>query len=175
MIKFLHLCLIFLVIADSSDSGSEIWHLEEDDLHSSFDSTSPPDIKITKTDPKSVALSEWIIYFLMLMRMKFKLSDAALSFFLKFLAILFSILGSCSNLCSSIAKSLPSSLHRIRSFFNFVTFTRFAVCKKCHSLYHINECQRSSVSKRCAYVYSFSQPFPASYASAMWNCTTKNS
>ena len=86
------------------------------------------------------------------MRTKFKLSDAALSFFLKFFAILFSILGSCSNICSGIAKSLPSSLYKIRSLFTFVTFTRFVVCKKCHTLYNINDCQQGTLSKRCVHV-----------------------
>ena len=86
------------------------------------------------------------------MRTKFKLSDAALSFFLKFFAILFSILGSCSNICSGIAKSLPSSLYKIRSLCTFVTFTRFVVCKKCHTLYNINDCQQGTLSKRCVHV-----------------------
>ena len=150
------LCCHILYIAHSTESepDHETWQLEEED-QSLFDSSGDPpelEIKIDGSDPKSTALSRWIVYFIMIMRSKFKLSDAALSFFLKFFTVFFSILGSYSNICYRIQKDIPSSLYQIHSMYNFIKFTRFVVCKRCHSLYHIKECQHGIQSKQCAFV-----------------------
>ena len=68
----------------------------------------PPNIgDFTARENSTGVLVKWIIAFISYMRGVFNLSDAAASFMLKFLSILFGILGRISAPCSSIAKGLP--------------------------------------------------------------------
>lgn len=147
------------IASDLSDGEPEVWELEGEEM-GDFIADAPSDIEVNSTATseynRSLALSKWIVYFLMLMYTKFKLSDKVFSFFLKFLKVLLSILGSYSDICAGIAESLPSSLYGVRTLHNCPKFTKFVACKKCHCLYYLKDCQEGQHnhkrSKLCAFI-----------------------
>ena len=74
------------------------------------ESNSPPPVSpilAAKNDQSSIVssnLAKWIVHFLFFIQMKFRLSDMAISSFLRFFTALFTILGGFSDICFKIAK-----------------------------------------------------------------------
>ncbi len=100
------------------------------------------------------ALVKWIKAFLYYLRGSHGLSDTATSMLLKFLAVLFGILGVISHPCSVIANNLPPSLYMLQQTHSELKqFYRYVVCKKCESVYIIEECKEIwNASKKCQHV-----------------------
>lgn len=156
----MYVCL--LPDSNTSDINEpEFWQLDDEALSDSSDDA-PSDMEISTNNPeynRSLLLSKWIVYFFMLMHTRFKLSDAVLSFFLKFLTALFSILGLHSDICAGIKKLLPSSLHGVRALYKTPKFTRYVVCRKCHCLYYYEECQEGPQNQKRSKLCCF-KPYP---------------
>ena len=129
----------------------EVWN--ESDEEDVITDVEPPNISdFTAREDSSAgtgAIVKWIIAFLSYMRAVFNLSDAAASFMLKFLSILFGILAKISVPCSSIAEALPPSLYKLQQLSgNLKQFCRYVVCRKCDCVYPIEQCkERNNTSK----------------------------
>lgn len=134
----------------------EIWSSEEDAYELTDESIPLPlgSENFESPSSQSIALSKWILHFLMLVQAKFKLSDVVLSLFLKFFIVFLSILGKFSKPPADIAKLLPSSLYSAKLLENQVQYLRYVVCKKCHTLYHFRDCFEGAVprSKSCSFI-----------------------
>ena len=86
------------------------------------------------------------VYFLLFWQGICKISDNGLEWLLRFM---FQFLHAAGITCKSeylcqMALMLPSSLYLLRTFVNLKRddFVTFAVCPKCASLYHLEDCTR---------------------------------
>ena len=75
-----------------------------------------------------------ILHFHFFIQALFRLSDSVTSCLLKFLIILFGILSVHSRLCMDVYRSLPSTLFAANKLRGSVAFTKYVVCKNCHSI-----------------------------------------
>lgn len=144
---------VFVCSDISEDEHYDIWS-NEDNIDD--DSIPQPVESVESESPssQSIALSKWILYFLMLMQAKFKLSDVVVSFFLKFFTVFLSILGKLSKQPADIASLLPSSLYSAKRE-NQVHYVRYVVCKKCHKVYYLKDCLQGTGpqrSKCCSFI-----------------------
>ena len=115
----------------------------------------PPCISdFTARQDSTGVIVKWIVAFISYMRAVHNLSDAAAGFVLKFFSILFGILAKISVPCSSIAKGLPSSLYKLQRLSGGLKqFCRYVVCRRCDSVYPIEQCkERNNTSKLCQYI-----------------------
>ena len=117
---------------------------------------------IDQPSSQAASLSNWIVHFLLLIQAKFRLSDLTVSFFLKILITVFKILGLSSKVCADIFQALPSSLSAAHLRRGIITFNRYVVCKKCHTIRTYSDCVEGSVyskrSKTCNVVAYANHP-----------------
>ena len=140
----------------------EIWDEEEGQVIEELQDVGAPspvvDSQLQSTSLQSRALSQWFLYFLMFMQAAFKLSDTALSFFLRFFRVFLSVLGQFStvHVVKEVAENLPSSLQIAWKERKELNFRRYVVCRKCHRIYFFSDCIEgpgiSQRSKNCPYV-----------------------
>ena len=119
----------------------EVWN--ESDEEDVITDIEPPNIgDFTAREDSTGVLVKWVIAFISYTRAVFNMSDAAASFMLKFLSILFGILAKISVPCSSIAKGLPSSLYKLQQLSgDLKQFCRYVVCRRCDCVYPIEQCK----------------------------------
>lgn len=103
--------------------------------------------------------------FTLLWQFAFNISNAAVSFFLRFFKIFIRSLGvafKCDSL-TNVADVLPvgtGTIHKLLGVTHMNDFVRFVVCPKCHSVYEFDDCVAKSSngkleSKLCRHV-----PYP---------------
>ena len=104
--------------------------------------------------PLSV-LTKWLTVYLLSFQAVFHVSDGAMEFLFQFLRTFLFVLGKISSHCTTIAQFFPKSLYRAKqTTVGRVTFKRYVVCRKCHQLYHIQDCIKGGsipTSKRCPF------------------------
>lgn len=134
----------------------EVWdEQEENDL----DIVEPEDEDIqdvhVQVKPESRALSFWLLKFVMVMQVAFRLSDTAVSLFVKFLKTFMSLLGRFCKISAEIAQCLPTSLYKAKLLDESLQFRKYAVCKKCYEVYPLSDCiegpQNTRRSKTCSH------------------------
>ena len=61
---------------------------------------------------------------------------------MKFLAALFTVLGKFTSVALHLAKCFPKSVHRLMSYNRQrqISFLKYVVCKRCHTIYHFEDC-----------------------------------
>lgn len=139
----------------SEDEHCEIWSSEDNVGDDEIIDESIPlpveNLGFESPSNQSVSLSKWILYFLMLMQTKFKLSGTVISFFLKFFIVFLSILGKISKQAADISGLLPPSLYSARLLENQAQYVRYVVCKRCHKIYYLRDCLEGTVPQhsRC--------------------------
>ena len=107
-------------------------------------------------DSTQVALLTWLLLFLLRMQAKHYIPDVALNSLLKFLYMFLVILGRYSEFVQCIVPIFPKTLYHLQNFFKLKEeFTRFVVCRKCYSVYKIDDCVErhgtSVTSKFCSH------------------------
>lgn len=142
---------------DDSEPEVEYWSENEDDLLSDIDPPPQPfnSSCIETVSSSSRTLSLWILHFLMFLQTSFRLSDIVMAHMLHFFSALFVVLGRFSQVGNEIAQCLPTSIYKARLLQNCPKFSRYVVCKKCHSIYNFADCidglSFCRRSKRCSY------------------------
>lgn len=145
--------MLFVII----EPMSELWNESEDEITMDIEPELPsiqPQV-LSAEERKIQILKVWIIGFLTHLRRVYSISDAVTSLLLKFMSILFGILGQIFPPCSLLAE-LPS-LYRMRHILGELKeFKRYVVCRKCHSVYELDQCKNTNnTSRKCQYV-----PYP---------------
>ena len=126
------------------------FHVEDSPQLSMFSDNSPE-------RQKAIALSMWMIGFLIALQAKFCFPDKAIDYMVRFLKAFFSIISQCSPVLKHFSEHFPSSLHTLRNQ-NTVShqFEKFVVCTHCFQMYVYENCVRSegtkSLSKRCSHI-----------------------
>ena len=91
----------------------------------------------------------------MVMQASFRLSDIVLAQSLLFFIAIFRILGQTCTTARNIAQCLPQSLYKAKQILGEVSFQRYVVCRKCFSIYTLEESLDSSgsieQSKQCSF------------------------
>lgn len=143
-------------IWDEDDQAFQLGTLNQEDE----EPRSEPQMQMVQKE--SLALSTWLIRFVMCMQAVFHLSDTVLSFFLGFFRAYMSVLGRFSKMCADIAQCLPSSLYKARLLENKLIFDKYVVCKQCHNVYPFSDCvegpRNARRSKACPFQHFPSHP-----------------
>lgn len=138
---------------DTDDNNSsccedeeEIWNEKAGELlHDICDDEPLPEPRQDKTALKSLHfLLQWFVYFILMWQTTCKVSDNGVEWLLRFLFQFLHTVGlTCNNdFLIKLALMFPSSLYVARQFIKFDrdNFTKFAVCPKCCTLYHLDSC-----------------------------------
>lgn len=142
---------------DSEDL--EIWDCEDDEalvddvavpspLLPTFGSTSQGNVH---------ALMMWVISFFLQLQTKYYIPDASINLLVRFFCVFLSVTGRFSTFMKELADVFPTSLLALLSFIKGkIPFTKFVVCRKCHTLYDFDSCHEKigsqMKSKSCATV-----------------------
>ena len=98
-------------------------------------------ISIQNASKKSLILVKWIILFLLSLQSAYQLSSAALNCIIQFLKQLFKVLSYYSPELTDLAQAFPTTYHvACKKFVSQIKFSRFVVCRKCYSLYTLQDC-----------------------------------
>ena len=93
--------------------------------------------------------------------------------FLRFFVALFSVIGKFSKVGSDIVKNLPGSVYLAKQQVGVPKFQRYVVCKRCHSIYTLEECIEGVGSGRKSRYCTFKR-FPSHpHLSMRSQCGTK--
>ena len=110
-------------------------------------------VQVEDASRQSSILAKWLTLFLLRMQVVHRMSDVAISCFLKFLWAFFNILGSFSSICVEITKVFPSSLCKAKSIITKPKIKQYVVCRKCHTLYFKMDCMfgigAAQIGKKC--------------------------
>lgn len=118
-----------------------------------------PDIiiePVTGSDSRSQSLVRWLLAFLFHVQSVYNVSERAITCIICFLSAFLFILAKLHPALMQLA--FPPSLYRAKRLLelNQRPFRTYVVCKKCHQVYHLNDCVQSSGSnrrsKRCCFV-----------------------
>ena len=92
---------------------------------------------------------QWLLVFLSSFQAIYHITDNAIDVLYRFLKAFFKVLGHCF----SIELSLPSTL---RSGSYVARFRKYVTCKRCHSIYHMDECLEKQgsrqIPKTCSHI-----------------------
>ena len=150
----------FPIYLDDNDAPDvEVWDEDENDILTDITDSEPPSlgeesIQIRAVPTRSRILATWLLRFLVIMQAIFKLSDAVLGHFLKFLVVFLKLIGGVGY---EIAQCLPASTYKAKKIARVLQFQRYVVCKKCYHLYKFEQC----IEGRGAYQKSKCCPFRA--------------
>ena len=102
------------------------------------------------------AIIQWLLIFLLRLQAKHYIPDAAVQCLIKFFYIFLHVLGRYSTTIANIASKFPRSLHYLRKHLNLnQDFKKLVVCRKCNSVYSLQECINNSgtvpVARKCFY------------------------
>lgn len=138
---------------DTDDNNSsccedeeEIWNEKAGELLQDICDDEPlPEPRQDKTALKSLHfVLQWFVYFILMWQTTCKVSDNGVEWLLRFLFQFLHTVGlTCNNdFLIKLALMFPSSLYVARQFIKFDrdNFTKFAVCPKCCTLYHLDSC-----------------------------------
>ena len=143
------------VLTDISEPEDEQWNEGEEvmsDLVESDTCTKPvsnesedsePDdseTTVCSTSHLSFVFANWLTIFFLRIQSVFHLSDKVISLFLNFLRAFLTVVGQFSSICADIAKHIPSSLRKVKdTLLVKPNIKRYVVCRKCHTLYHMQD------------------------------------
>jgi len=132
----------------NDEEDLEDWHGDVDDFLQDVanDEPLPEPTQYQSPVQTLTTLLQGSVYFLLFWQAICKISDNGLEWLLRFM---FQFLHAAGITCKSeylcqMALMLPSSLYLLRTFVNLKRddFVKFAVCPKCASLYHLEDCTR---------------------------------
>ena len=111
----------------------------EDDLSPSKCPSMPTDMSVQFNKPG--ILTNWLIAFLLVIKGKYHLTDRVVNLVFKFLKLFLEIAGRFSSFCRILAEHFPSTLYKAQKLHEYKhNFKRYVVCKRCHRLYHFQDC-----------------------------------
>ena len=118
----------------------EFWLESDDEIdHDIVSSVPPQDIPLDNAEAQeNHIILQWIVTLLLFFQSKFSISDAAITWLLKFLYALLKLLGTFSNQVCAIADGLPHSGYHLKNSKlrpQCDAFEKYNVCIKCNSLY----------------------------------------
>ena len=162
----------FVVGTNEEDSASKDFADEPEkeyiDSYEEFDQYCNDVAAVPKPEPSSqietespgnanaVALVKWICLFLFHLQAAHRISNVALNSLFYFLGALFKVLASLFTQLQDLAKLFPRTLHVARKYFVGATsFTRYSVCRKCHSIYILCDTSGERLTEKCTYT-----PYP---------------
>ena len=128
--------------------------MESDDEidHDIVSSVPPQDIPLDNAEAQeNHIILQWIVTLLLFFQSKFSISDAAITWLLKFLYALLKLLGTFSNQVCAIADGLPHSGYHLKNSKlrpQCDAFEKYNVCIKCNSLYTHEEC---AIISKCSF------------------------
>lgn len=105
--------------------------------------SSPDDVSITfqNYSEKPLALTKWIILFILTLQSAYNLSSMAVHCIIRFLKEMFRVLSQLSPGLTEIFQVFPRSYHEAhKNIFSQIKFSRYLVCKKCYNLYTFKDC-----------------------------------
>ena len=129
----------------------------DQDLMIDVSSMPPQDIQLDATESSSSQkrlIVKWIVTLVSVFQSRFSITDRAITWLLKFLYTLLIVMGKFSAEIHSIAMALPRSLYKHDQEFRKISgsasdkFQKRVVCKRCWSLYALDE---SFSIKTCIY------------------------
>ena len=137
-----------------SDSGEEVW--EESDESCAEECPELPSASASQDSVEENAIVQWLLIFFLRLQAKHYIPDAAVQCLVKFLYIFLCILGRYFTTIANIASKFPPSLYLLRKHLNLKQdFKRLVVCRKCNSVYSLQECIDESgtipVARACFY------------------------
>jgi len=132
-----------------NDSDAEAWNADTADILEDYlsDEEPLPEPQQGTTKLKAIqSLLQWFMYFILMWQTTCKISDNGIEWLLRFF---FQFLHTVGLTCNSeflikMALMFPSSLYLARQFIKFDrdNFTKYAVCPKCCTLYHLDDCTK---------------------------------
>ena len=143
---------------------------EDDELYSSESSTEDYPTSNSSDEPTTSRPLWQLVYFLLLWQSLFRISNAALSVILKFLAAFFRSLGGAyaGFGISQICENMPVNVEAVQKYLSLQEkhdFITYVVCSTCSSIYDFDDCVviRNSIkeSKRCRHVSYPNHPQPS--------------
>lgn len=134
----------------------EYWSESDEEIDRDTGSFRPPQdlTPDTAENEETKGIVKWIVLLVSFFQSRFMISNAAISWLLKFLHALLLLLGKFSCKISAIANAFPRSLYHYNNLIFQDSFKKFNVCKRCDSIYTHDECIRV---KNCSY-----KPYPRS-------------
>ena len=122
-----------------------------------IDESDPEDeISLANVSITASVLARWLVQFLLHLQCVYRLSNAALSSIFRFITTFLCVLGRFSELCNDLARAFPRSLYIAKQkFCDKLKVKRYVVCRKCHKLFHFQQCiekiGRIQKSKVCSF------------------------
>lgn len=117
-------------------------------------SEEPPEVEpgVNQEVEEQMALSTWLIIVVLMLYVHYRLTKQLTAGLFRALKLFLQVLGRFCSFCANVASTFPSTLyqalkqHSVRS----ERFKRYVVCKKCHQVYHLNECfEGSAINWKC--------------------------
>lgn len=139
----------------------EVWEDDDDSILDDVGVASPlpPVFCSHSAEMRNVhAIVTWILGFLLSLQAKFHIPDVSIHLLVKFLFVFISVTGHYSTFMKQMADVFPKSISEMLTFVSIdQSFTKYVVCRKCHTLYHYKHCQEKvgsqTKSKGCAMIF----------------------
>ncbi len=143
-------------LSDPSDT-EEDWNRDETLPEESSDSEPDDEIECVGVSSSAKVFAKWLSLFLMQLKSRYKLPEAAVSCLFMFLSTFFCVLGSLHPFCNEIAKVFPRTMYSAKSrLVTKVKFLRYVTCRKFHNIYHMKDCVDGTAarpkSKHCWFI-----------------------
>ena len=150
-------CILCCMHADVGEN--EIWSEESDVECELRNDEEPPSLQphANHASETQNALAMWMTIIVLFMYMKYHLSEQIISRIFRLLKVFFQVAGCFCSVCANIAVTFPGTLYQALKKHNLKIdhFKRYVVCKRCHQVYHLNECIEGTGiyqrSKLCPY------------------------
>ena len=143
---------------------------DEDEVELIIDDAFPVEMAQSPVQTKVLRITQLYLMFLFTWQGFFRVSDVgmniALTFIATFLRLLISAFG--LNPLKEFVSQLPRTVNTARGYLgnNSDSFTKYASCPKCHSVYVLGSCKivqpdKSVISRRCCYIKFPNHPHQA--------------
>ena len=125
---------------------TEIWSdASETDVHVvQGGDEEPPDAQPQQeiNQPIANALSTWLTIILLFMHVRYHLTERVMTRLFGVFKRFLLVIGRFSSFCANITCTFPGTLYQAMKQHNLKKerFKRYVICKKCHQIYHLNEC-----------------------------------
>lgn len=147
----------------TEDDDEEVWEdsdeseFEDTNYESSQSPTLPSFEWKTPQSCQTIALSMWLIGFILRLQAKYYVPEAALDGLIKFLYVFLSLLARLAPSLKPLLEVFPHSLYDTKNFIHRDdSFSTFVVCPKCDMLYSFKasfDCVGSQkYSKKCSHI-----------------------
>ena len=124
---------------------SGIWSDDSEDDSMFNYNEEPPNLEL-QVNPeveKQIALSTWLTILILFLHMRYHLTEHITSRIFRVLKVFLCVLGRFCSFCVHLASAFPNTFYQALKRHNMKS-ERYVVCKKCHQVYHLNECIEGS-------------------------------